>query len=88
MCLEFPGRVAAIDAGGAVIDTEGRRRRASTLLMPELAVGDWVFVAAGTVIRRLEPTEAATIRSALLAAIAADDVDRTASSTEREGRAS
>jgi hydrogenase assembly chaperone HypC/HupF len=87
VCLGFPGRVSAIDAGGATIDTEGRRRRASTLLMPELAVGDWVFVAAGTVIRRLEPNEAAKVRSTLLAAIAVDAVDRTATPTNREGRA-
>jgi hydrogenase assembly chaperone HypC/HupF len=72
MCLSFPGLVVAVDATGATIDTEGRQRRASTLLAPDLAVGEWVFVSAGTVIDRLEADEAAYIRASLLAAIAAE----------------
>ncbi|OGO54138.1 MAG: hypothetical protein A2Z32_10370 [Chloroflexi bacterium RBG_16_69_14] len=70
MCLGFPGLVVAVDATGATVDTEGRRRRASTLLAPDLAVGEWVFVAAGTVVDRLDPDEVAFIRATLLAAIA------------------
>lgn len=85
MCLEFPGRVIAIDPTGATIDTEGRQRRASTLLMPDLAIGDWVFVAAGTVIERLEPDEAAHIRATLLEMIVPDAADRP-STTATEGR--
>jgi len=76
MCLGFPGRVTAVDQGGVTIDTEGRLRRASTLLMPDIAVGDWVFVAAGTVIDRLEPDEATHIRETLLEAIALDAADQ------------
>jgi hydrogenase assembly chaperone HypC/HupF len=70
MCLGFPGLVVAVDATGATVDTEGRRRRASTLLAPDLAVGEWVYVAAGTVVDRLEPEEVAFIRASLLAAMA------------------
>jgi hydrogenase assembly chaperone HypC/HupF len=70
MCLGFPGLVVAVDTTGATVDTEGRRRRASTLLAPDLAVGEWVFVAAGTVVDRLEPEEVAFIRASLLAAMA------------------
>ena len=70
MCLGFPGLVVAVDATGATVDTEGRRRRASTLLAPDLAVGEWVFVAAGTVVDRLEPDEVAFIRTSLLRAMA------------------
>jgi len=70
MCLGFPGLVVAVDATGATVDTEGRRRRASTLLAPDLAVGEWVYVAAGTVVDRLDPDEVAFIRATLLAAIA------------------
>ena len=70
MCVAFPGRVTAIDAGGATVDTEGRQRRASTLLVPDVAVGDWVFVAAGTIVDRLDPEEAVMIRATLLEAIA------------------
>ena len=72
MCLGFPGLVVAVDATGATVDTEGRRRRASTLLAPDLAVGEWVFVVAGTVVDRLEPDEVAFIRASLLAAMAPD----------------
>ena len=55
MCIAFPGKVIALDWEGAVVDTEGRCRRASTLFLPDLAIGDWVTVAAGTVVERLEP---------------------------------
>jgi hydrogenase assembly chaperone HypC/HupF len=61
MCLGFPGLVVDVDASGATIETDGRRRRANTLLAPDLAVGEWVFVAAGTVIDRLDPAEATFI---------------------------
>jgi hydrogenase assembly chaperone HypC/HupF len=63
MCIAFPGLVVDIDADGAVIEIEGRgRRRASTLYLPEVAVGDWVTVAAGTIVDRLDPAEAERIR--------------------------
>jgi len=39
MCIAFPGRVVAIDPGGALVETEGRLRRASTLLVDDLAIG-------------------------------------------------
>lgn len=65
MCIEDPGRVVAIDAAGAVVDVGGRRRRASTLVMPDVAVGDWVTVAAGTIVDRLRPEEANEIRQIL-----------------------
>ena len=72
MCLGFPGRVVAIDGTGATIETEGRRRRASTLLVPDLAIDEWVWVAAGTVIERVRPDEVDDIRTTLLAAMTAD----------------
>jgi hydrogenase assembly chaperone HypC/HupF len=61
MCLAFPGRVVAVDEAGALVETDGRRRRAATFLVPDLAVGDWVTVTAGTVLQRLEPAEAADL---------------------------
>jgi hydrogenase assembly chaperone HypC/HupF len=65
MCVSFPGRVIAVDEGGASVMTEGRVRRASTLLEPGVAVGDWVMVAAGTIVERLDESRAAEIRDAL-----------------------
>jgi hydrogenase expression/formation protein HypC len=72
MCIAYPGRVLEIDATGALVETEARRRRASLLLVPEVAVGDWVVVSAGTVLRILEPEEAHQITSMLDAAARKD----------------
>lgn len=69
MCITFPGTVIAIDAAGATVDQEGRRRRASTLLIPDIAVGDQVIVAVGSIIKRLDGAEAGFIRATLLDAI-------------------
>ncbi|HMJ80040.1 MAG TPA: HypC/HybG/HupF family hydrogenase formation chaperone [Candidatus Dormibacteraeota bacterium] len=69
MCLACPARVTAIDADGATIEADGRTRRAATLLYPDLAVGDWVIVAMGTVIERLDEARALEIRATLRHAI-------------------
>jgi hydrogenase assembly chaperone HypC/HupF len=73
MCIGFPGEVVAVDAFGATVRTEGRLRRANTLLLPDVAVGEWVFIAAGSVVERLDPAEAELIRATLLEAIALED---------------
>ena len=65
MCLDFAAQVVSRDGDVAVIESEGRRHRASTLLMPDVAVGDWVYVAVGTIIERLEPAEAEQINNEL-----------------------
>jgi hydrogenase assembly chaperone HypC/HupF len=65
MCLDFAARIVSRDGDTVVVESEGRRRRASTLLLPDVAVGDWVFVAVGTVIERIEPALAAQINSEL-----------------------
>jgi len=77
MCLAYPGRVTRVAPDGVTVSTEGRARRASALLHPDVRAGDWVLVAAGTIVRRLDAAEAEAIRHALATAI-----DRT---TEREG---
>lgn len=61
MCIASPGLVIAVDTEGATVDLDGRTRRASTLLLPDVVAGDQVLVAAGTLIRRLEPAEAADL---------------------------
>jgi hydrogenase assembly chaperone HypC/HupF len=68
MCLSFPGRVIALDADGATIETDGRTRRALTLAAPETRIGDWVLVSAGSIMQRLEPEAARAMREALLEA--------------------
>jgi hydrogenase assembly chaperone HypC/HupF len=68
MCLDFAAQVTSIDGQVATVDSDGRRRRASTLMFPDIAVGDWVFIALGTIIERLDPTAAASINAELKAA--------------------
>ena len=75
MCVEFPSRVVAVDDLGATVSREGRLRRASTILLPDAAPGDWVYVAAGAIVQRLDPHEAEAIRTILLDAMAREPVD-------------
>jgi hydrogenase assembly chaperone HypC/HupF len=76
MCLSFPGTVVDVDGGGALVETEGRRRRASTLLIPDVRSGDRVVVAAGTIVERLDAWEAAEIDALLRTAIAGQEGER------------
>ena len=58
MCVTAPARVIAVDADGATVLLGGRARRASTLIRPDTAVGDWVVVGAGAVLERISDEEA------------------------------
>jgi hydrogenase expression/formation protein HypC len=55
--------VVEIAGSDAVVDLDGRRRRASLLLGPQVALGDWVIVAAGTVLERIEEEEAMELQA-------------------------
>ena len=76
MCIGYPARVAGLEPPDVIVETEGRLRRASTLLEPEVAVGDFVIVAAGTIVERLEPEEAHQIQRLLDAAIEQHHAER------------
>lgn len=71
MCISYPGRVVALDGPNAVVDTVGRRRRASTLVVPDVSVGEWVLVGAGSILRRLDPADALALTRELDTARAA-----------------
>ena len=58
MCITAPAQVVGLEHDGAIVEMAGRRRRASTTVVPDVAVGDWVIVGAGTVLRRLAPEAA------------------------------
>ena len=64
MCLMAPGRVVSLDSEACEVETGGQVDRASCFLEPDLAVGDWVLVNAGTVVRKLEPDQAAEMSRA------------------------
>lgn len=65
MCLTAPAQVLALDAGGATVLLGGNECRASTLVVPDVAVGDWVIVAAGTILERIDQREAAFLTAAI-----------------------
>jgi hydrogenase assembly chaperone HypC/HupF len=68
MCIVAPGRVLAVEGRFALVDQSGRRRRASLLVVPDVAVDDWVLVGSGAVLRRLAPSEALELLETINAA--------------------
>jgi len=70
MCLGYPARVVSLEDGVAGLRVDGLIARASTLLVPTIQVGDWVTVANGSILRVLDPAQAADIHAMLDAAIA------------------
>lgn len=65
MCIAFPGRVIELDLTDAIVEIDGRRRRASLRMRADVVVGDWVLVGAGSILRRLDAREAAEINAIL-----------------------
>ena len=65
MCIELPGTVVALCGDVATIRYRDRTVSASTLVVPDVAVGDPVVVLAGTIVARLTPAEEAEMRAAL-----------------------
>lgn len=58
MCVSIPGRVTAIEGHQAELDVMGASRKASTLMMPEVQVGDYVLTSAGMIMTVLDEDEA------------------------------
>jgi hydrogenase assembly chaperone HypC/HupF len=73
MCLMAPARVVSLDGTRCEVELGGRVDQASMLLEPDLEVGDWVLVTSGTVVRRLDPDQAADMTAAIAFLYAADD---------------
>lgn len=67
MCLTLPAQVIEIAGGWAVVEIGGVRRRASILPVPEIRVGDWAILSAGSLIQTLDPQTAAEISAAVRA---------------------
>lgn len=65
MCVTYPGQVLEVGDDRALVEIDGRRRRASLLLVPEVAVGDWVIVATGLVLEIVDPEEATAMLALL-----------------------
>lgn len=63
MCRSTVGHVISVEDGFAVVDLEGVRRRASTLLVPDLRPGELVLIGLGSVLGRVEPTDLEALRA-------------------------
>jgi len=65
MCIMAPARVVSVDGQVCEVQTGSRIDKASMMLEPDLVVGDWVLVNAGTVVRRLDEEQAAEMTQAV-----------------------
>ena len=73
MCIALPARVIEIQGAVATVERgDGRPMRATTLLLPDVRVGDWVVVTSGTIVERLSESDARQLRDALTEAMEAD----------------
>jgi hydrogenase assembly chaperone HypC/HupF len=62
MCLILPSRVVAVNANEVEVElNDGQHAHASTVLTPNLAVGDYVLVDRGLVVEMIEADEAEEI---------------------------
>jgi hydrogenase assembly chaperone HypC/HupF len=64
MCLMMPGQVVSVDGETCEVATAGQIDKASKMLEPDLAVGDWVLVNSGTVVRVLDEDQATEMSQA------------------------
>jgi hydrogenase maturation factor len=76
MCLTEPGRVIEVEDGMALIAVGSGRKRALTLLVPDVRAGEQVVIGAGAIVRRIEEAEAEALRRAYH--VAMGDIDRAA----------
>ena len=58
MCLAIPARIISIEDQMAAVEIGGLTRRASVVLLPEAAPGDFVLMHAGFAISLVDETEA------------------------------
>lgn len=77
MCLSIPAQVVALDVDRqeATVEVLGARRTASTMLVPEIAPGEWVLVHVGFAIARIDEEQARADLDLLDAALAAEELE-------------
>ena len=59
MCLAVPAKIVQLEGTNATADLHGNRVQISTMLTPEVQLGDWVLVHAGFAIQQLDEAAAA-----------------------------
>jgi len=66
MCLAVPAKLTEFSGSDkAIADLHGNRVEVSTLLVPDVQIGDWILIHAGFAIQQLSETEAAATWSVL-----------------------
>lgn len=65
MCLGIPMQVVEVDGAFAWCEGRGRRERLNTLLLEEVAPGDWVYAVLGQAREKMTAQHAAEINLAL-----------------------
>ncbi|MCG3127476.1 MAG: Hydrogenase maturation factor HypC [Phycisphaerae bacterium] len=58
MCLAVPGQIVEARGDEAIADLNGNRFRISTVLTPDVGIGDWVLVHAGFAISPIAERDA------------------------------
>lgn len=58
MCLAVPARIVELQDDMATIEVDGVRRSVSTLLVPDLELGDYVITHAGFALQRVDEEQA------------------------------
>ncbi|RLG02157.1 MAG: HypC/HybG/HupF family hydrogenase formation chaperone [Thaumarchaeota archaeon] len=58
MCLGIPARVVEVRETTAIVDYGGYLREVDIILQPNIKVGDYVIVHAGTIIAKIDEKEA------------------------------
>ncbi len=58
MCLAVPGQLIELNGEQGKVDMHGSEVEVSTVLVPEVKLGDWVLIHAGFAIQRLDEDEA------------------------------
>jgi hydrogenase assembly chaperone HypC/HupF len=61
VCLIVPALVLAVDGRSVEVEVQGVRATVDALIVPDLAVGQYVLVDRGLVLRIIEPSEAEAI---------------------------
>ena len=75
MCVSVLAQVVAVDAAGAVVACDGVQRRAGARLYPDIRVGEWVLVGAGTILQRLSADEARLMAGTVVGAVPSNTGD-------------
>ena len=77
MCLAIPAKITELDGDDmAIVALEGVKKRISTALVEDLAVGDYVLVHVGYALHKVSPDEAArTLQLMAEAGVLQDELD-------------